>query len=108
MLLQDIETILGKSIEFTDEEDNFKLYIRRAITIIKNYLNNPTFTNEYIEANFPDAIIEIVVFAYRNKGQENIKSTSQGARSITYSDGSVFAISDSVRQLLPHPYIRMW
>jgi hypothetical protein len=108
MILQDIETILGKPIEFTEEEDNFKLYIRRAITIIKNYLNNSTFDDVYIETNFPDAIIELCIFAYRNKGKENIKSITQGARSVTYSDGSVFAISDNVKALLPQPYIRMW
>jgi hypothetical protein len=107
MLIQDIETILGKSIEFTDEENAFILYIRRAVTLIKNYLNNDSFTNEYIEANFQDAIIEIVIFAYKNKGKENIKSTTQGSRSVTYSDGTIFAIAETVKQLLPIPYLKM-
>lgn len=108
MILKDLEIILGKPIQFTEEEEIFKLYIRRAIAIIKNYLNNNTFTNEYIETNFPDAIIEMVVFAYKNKGKENIKSITQGARSITYSDGSIFAVTESVKALLPTPYLRMW
>jgi hypothetical protein len=108
MLLQDLETILEKPIEYTEEEEKFNLYIRRATTLIKNYLNNDSFTSEYIQTNYPDAIIEIVVFAYKNKSKENIKSVTQGARSVTYTDGTIFAITETVKQLLPSPYIRMY
>jgi hypothetical protein len=108
MLIQDLETILGKDIEFTDEENAFNLYIRRAITLIKNYLNKDSLTSEFIEVTYPDAIVEIISFAYKNKGKENIKSTTQGSRSVTYSDGTVFSISPSVKQLLPTPYLKLY
>lgn len=106
MLLEDIKILL----EITDNTKDvlLNLYMRRAITIIKNYINNDNFTQDYIEQNYSDAIIELVVMAYRNKGKENIKSTSQGARSVTYTDGSTFSITESVKTLLPTPYLRMW
>ncbi|WP_050607260.1 phage head-tail connector protein [Clostridium niameyense] len=83
------------------------IYIRKAITLIQNYLNNQNFTFDYIQTNFQDAIIDIVVNAYNFKDNKNIKSMTQGARSITYSDNTAFAITDSVANLLPMPYIRM-
>jgi hypothetical protein len=107
MLIQDLETILGKDIEFTDEEDIFNLNIRRAVALIKNYLNKDSLTSEFIAINYPDAIIEIISFAVKNKGKENIKSITQGSRVVTYSDGTIFAITETVKQLLPTPYLKM-
>lgn len=106
MLLEDVKILL--EINDTSKDGLLNLYIRRSVTIIKNYLNNDNFTKEYIEQNYSDAIIELVIMTYRNKGKENIKSTSQGARSVTYTDGSTFAITESVKTLLPLPYVRMW
>lgn len=84
------------------------IYIRKSITLIKNYMNNPKFDNKYIEDNFGDAIIEIVVNAYTNKDNSNLKSITQGARSVSYSDNTAFCINNSVIALLPTPYLRMF
>lgn len=108
MVLDDIKLLLGIGSTDTSKDSILNLYIRRSETAIKNYINNSSFDNGYIQANFQDAIIEIVVFAYRNKGNENIKSVIQGARSVTYADGSTFAITETVKDLLPTPYVKMF
>lgn len=90
------------------QEEILKIYIRKSITLIKNYLNNLKFDNKYIEDNFADAILEIVVNAYTNKDNSNLKSITQGARSVSYADNTAFCINDSVIALLPTPYIRMF
>lgn len=105
MLLEDIKILL--EINDYSKDNLLNLYIRRAITVIKYYINNDSFDDSHIEQNYPDAIIEIVVLAYRNKGKENVKSITQGARSVTYSDGTTFAITDVVKAILPQPFIKM-
>lgn len=105
-MLEDIKTLLDIK---DDSKDNIlNIYIRKGTILIQNYLNNPTFTVEYIQQNFQDAIIDIVVNAYNFKDNKNIKSITQGARSVAYSDSTAFAITDSVANMLPTPYIRMW
>ncbi|ERI90989.1 hypothetical protein HMPREF1982_03551 [Clostridiales bacterium oral taxon 876 str. F0540] len=105
MIIDDIKTLLD--IQDNSKDNIFNIYIRRATTVIQNYLNNSTFTGEYIETNFPDAIIDIVVNAYNFKGKNNIKSITQGARSVTYSDNTAFCVTESVANMLPTPYLRM-
>lgn len=105
-MLEDIKILLD--IKDNSKDTILNIYIRKAMILIKNYLNNSTFDDEYIQNNFQDAIIDIVVNAYNTKGKENIKSITQGARSVTYSDGTIFAISDNVKALLPTPYIKMF
>lgn len=108
LLISNLEILLEKYIENTTDEGLFTLYIQRAVTLIKNYLNNDKFTTEYIKNNFQDAICEIIVLAYKSKDKENIKSITQGSRAVTYSDGTHFALSDNVKALLPKPYIKIF
>ena len=84
-----------------------EIYIRKAIALIVNYLNRP-LTPQEVQVLYPEAIIDIVVNAYNLKDSSNIKSKTQGARSVTYADNTAFCITDSVAALLPSPYIRMW
>ncbi len=105
-MLEDIKILL--EINDNSKDTILNIYIRKATTLIKNrYRNNPNFDDIYIQSNFQDAIIDIVVNAYNIKGKENIKAITQGARSVTYSDNTAFCITDSVANLLPTPYARM-
>lgn len=111
-MIDDIKTLLG--IEDNSRDGILNIYIRRAVTLIKGYLNNSRFDNAYIQDNFQDAIIELVYNAYILKGKENIQTETQGSRSITYktvtsyADGSTFAITDTIANLLPMPYVRIY
>lgn len=105
-MLEDIKELL--SIKDVSKDKILNIYIRKATTLIKSYLNNDEFTSEYIQQNFKDAIIDIVVNAFNLKDNKNIKALTQGSRSVTYADNTAFAITDSVANLLPMPYIRMW
>lgn len=105
-MLTDIKALLG--ITNCSKDDILKIYIRRAITTIQNYLNNEKYTKEYIEENFQDAIIAIVTNAYETKNSNNIKSVTQGNRSVTYAENTAFYITDNIANLLPTPYVRMW
>lgn len=105
-MLDDIKILLNLN---DDSQDRLlEIYIRRAVTTIKNYLNNDKFTPEYIQEHFQDAIIAMVVNAYKIKGNENIKSMTQGNRSVTYAENTAFYITDDIANLLPTPCIRMW
>ena len=101
-MIDDIKVLIPNA-----DDKIINIYIRKSITLIQNYLNNDKFTKEYVEENFSDAIIDMVVNAYTWKDNSNIKSMTQGARSITYADNTAFCITDSVANLLPMPYIRM-
>jgi len=111
MILEDLHALLPKTDAYADAVLN--IYKNRAITLIKNYLNNAKYSSGYVEATFEDAIIELVYNAYSVKGKENIQSESQGSRSTTYkgftsyADGSTFAITNDIKKLLPLPSIKM-
>lgn len=108
-MLENIRTLLGIT---TDKEDTkINIYISMAKEVIKKYLNNESFDDSYIEENFSMAIILIVTNAYeckKNGNAGNIKSISQGPRSITYGDDKAFCINDDVKALLPTPYIKLF
>lgn len=105
-MLEDIKTLLN--IQDNSKDSILNIYIRKSTTLIQNYLNNPKFTDDYIKTNFQDAIIDIVVNAYNFKGKENIQTEIQGSRHVTYFNNTVFSVTDSVANLLPTPYLRMW
>ena len=105
-MLEDIKVLVG--IKDDSKDDLISIYIRRAIKTIENYLNNEKFTKEYIKENFQDAIIAIVGNAYNLKDNKNIKSVTQGNRSVTYAENTAFYITDDIANLLPTPYVRMW
>ncbi|WP_282804271.1 phage head-tail connector protein [Clostridium tetani] len=105
-MLKDIKILLN--INDNSKDSILNIYIRKATTLIQNYINNPNLAIDYIQQNFQDAIIDIVINAYNFKDNKNIKSMTQGARSITYADNTAFVITDSVANLLPTPYVRMY
>jgi len=91
-----------------DEPDALiQIYIDRAVISIKNYLNNDRLTNEYIIENFEEAVISIAEGLHKNKDSKNIKSMSQGKRSVTYTDDNGSVITEEISRLLPSPYVRM-
>jgi len=103
-VIEDLHTLLGNTDPSIDPV--LTVLKNRAITLIKNYLNNSSYDGVYIEANFPDAIVELVCNTYAGKGKENIQSETQGSRSTTYKSSTV-VITDSVKTLLPVPSVRM-
>lgn len=107
MILRDVKILLD--IDDDSKDNELEIYIRRAVFTIKNYLNTDKFTNEDIKDKFKEAVILLVENAYTEKAQgaKGIKSKSQGARSITYSEDMGFTISDNIKSMLPVPYIRM-
>lgn len=100
-ILYDLNILINPK---TNIDSILNIYIRRGITFIKEYLNSDKYDNAYIEANFQDAIVILVFDSYMRKGKEHIQTETQGTRSITYNN---FVITDSVKQLLPPPSIRM-
>lgn len=106
-VLDDIKTILG----ITDQDAILTLYIRKAVTLITNYLNIPTvaYTDSGgaviqpidVEATYPDAVIEFVTLTMNKRGNEGLKQFTQGSRSGTYESSQ---LPESVIFLLPAPY----
>jgi len=106
-MLDNIKTLLGITTE--KEDSKLNIYISMALTLIKKYLNNDSFDDSYIEENFSMAIVLIVTNAYeckKNGSGGNIKSTTQGSRSVTYGDDKAFCINDDIKAMLPIPYIK--
>jgi hypothetical protein len=94
---------------FTPEEME-----QMAINSIRYYLNvqsKPTWTDEYIKATFPLAIKKIIEDStiIESVKRVGVKSASQGNQSITFADNTeAFSINDSIKSLLPRPYIVGW
>jgi len=103
MILEDLHILLPNIDAYSDS--TLIIYKNRAITFIKNYLNNK-YDSAYIEVNFDDAIIALVYNTYSSKGKENIQSESQGSRSKTYK-ASTFLMSDDIKGLLPLPMVKL-
>jgi hypothetical protein len=98
MILDDLKVLLNVN---ETKESILTLYIRKAKTLISNYLNSKSTLD--IETLYPDAVIEYVIINYTKRGNEGIKQFSQGSRSGTYGDD----LPDSVKALLPLPSVRM-
>ena len=103
MILEDLVILLGKDESIYPV---LNILITRATTKIKNYLNSNTYDSAYIEANFQDAITELVYNDYMNKDSGNILTKTQGPRTTTYKASTV-TMDDSVKKLLPLPCIKM-
>jgi len=116
MILDDIKTL--QNIADTSKDALLTLYIRKAVTLIVNYLNIPTVATSTtdpitrivttippidVPVVYPDAVIEYVTICMNKRGNEGIKQSSQGSRSQTYDD----SLPSSVRALLPVPFARM-
>ena len=104
-ILDDVKVLQG--ITDTSKDAMLTILMNRAITVVLNYLNVASYEATYIEETFADAIIELVCYSYDFKGKENIVSESQGSRSVTYANSATFTITQSVKNLLPLPSIRM-
>ena len=106
-MLENIKTLLNIS---TDKEDSkLNIYISMAVTLIKKFLNNDAFDDSYIEENFSMAIVLIVTNAFeckKNGSGGNIKSMTQGSRSVTYGDDKAFCLNNDIKAMLPTPYIK--
>jgi len=92
MILDDLNILLGS------DDVVLTLYIRKAVTLINNYLKTTI-----AEEDYSDAIIEFVTIAYNKRGNEGMKQFSQGSLSGTYIDD----IPPSVKSLLPLPKLLM-
>lgn len=103
MILDDLLILLDK------DESSYPaliIYKNRAITTIKNYLNNG-LESAFIELTYEDAIIQLVYNAYTSKGKWNIASESQGSRSISYANNTSSEMTQGIKNLLPLPSVRM-
>ena len=107
-MLDDVKVLCEIPINDSSKDKLLSIYIRKAITAIKYYLNNDKFTDEYIKDNFQDAIVELVTTSYENKDNKNVKSYTEGKQSITYQDNTNFTITEDVANLLPVPYGRFF
>lgn len=100
-VLDDIKTLLNVDVS---KEPILILYIRKAVTLITNYLNaTVTVPPVDIAVVYPDAVIEYTILCYNKRGNEGVKQASQGSRSQTYEDN----LPSSVKALLPMPCIRL-
>jgi len=84
----------------------------KAIAYIKGYLNvsdNPTWTKEYILANYGTAVELLIEKATKLNSLKTpgVKSMSEGGQSVTFADGEAWSITDDIKTLLPAPYVRM-
>jgi len=86
---------------------------RKSILTIKNYLNvngNLKYTDAYMMVKFELAIEEIIEssLAIKSMKTTGIKSKSDGVQSVTFeSNIEAWTITDSIRGLLPMPYVRL-
>lgn len=87
---------------FTDEELE-----QMSIVAIRTYLNK-NFSDKYIKDNFGIAIKVVSENIKKSSNlDKNIKSKSQGDRSVTYTD-EYKLITQDVAIFLPTPYIKMY
>jgi hypothetical protein len=89
-----------------NEADNSKdavltLHIRKAITGVKNYMN----ADVDAERLYPDAVMELTLYFYRNAGTENMSYYMQGQR--TVMTNKYEALPDFIKNLLPQPYVKL-
>lgn len=84
-------------------DGKINIYIRRAVTLIKEHLNLRADDTTDIAIVYQDAVVCYVMEQFDRKGNEATKQYSQGSRSGTYEN----SLSDNVKSLLPVPYARM-
>lgn len=102
-VLDDIKILKNISNTDTSRDNEINIYIRRAVTLIGNYLNLDSDNTIDIKNTYQDACIAYVMEEFDRKGNEATKQYSQGSRSGTYGSD----LSDNVKNLLPVPYARM-
>ncbi|MCR1933530.1 hypothetical protein NSA27_02280 [Clostridium tepidum] len=83
---------------------------RKAILVIKNYLNKD-LEDDYILDNYDLAVEQLINNAAKleNIKTPGVKSMSEGNQSISFENGAgAWSITDDIKALLPTPYARMW
>lgn len=80
---------------------------RKAIAIIRNYLN-VDWEDNYILSEY-DFVVDQLIINSKNSQRSDIKSISEGNQSITYKDSSgAWTITDDIKAMLPKPYIKLF
>lgn len=83
---------------------------RKAVLVIKNYLNKDLEDN-YILENYDLAVEQLVNNAAKLQSIKTpgVNSMSEGNQSISFESGiNPWTITDDIKDLLPMPFVRMW
>lgn len=83
---------------------------KKAILVIKNYLNKDLEDN-YILENYELAVNQLIQNAAKLESIKTpgVNSMSEGNQSISFENGiNPWTITDDIKALLPTPYARMW
>ena len=101
MLIEDL-------IKLNPKIEDFKLQLYQDVVIskIKNYLNLTDSSDDVIIKNYSTAIKVGVCDEIQRNKHKNIRTMTQGQRSVTYSDSKT-SLSDDVKDLLPKPFIKL-
>lgn len=102
-MIEKIKVLIGDDVN----DVLIDIYIDRAIMSIISYLNNSRLTKDHIREQNEEAIIAIVENLHSTRDYKNIKSMSQGKRSVTYRDESLEIITPEISKLLPVPYAKL-
>ena len=81
-----------------------------CVQAIKEYLNKP-LTDEEVKSKYRVALMYMVEEAKEilKNSKTGISSISQGSQSISYdSTVQAFKVNESVKALLPKPYVRLY
>lgn len=87
---------------------------RKAISIIKNYLNvvdNIIWTNEYIMENYDFVVDQIIENANKLKSVKinGVSSMSESNQSMSFKDGvEAWTITNDIASMLPKPFLKMF
>lgn len=109
-LIEKIKILASIQDDSCDEE--LTIHVENSINAILVYLNHPSISREEVVHNYPNAIIQLVKRQYEAdaQGLNGVTSMSQGSRSISYSSAISlsYTIDDSIKSLLPKPYVRLF
>ncbi len=88
---------------FTDQE-----YEQMAIQAIKEY-KNKDYTDDEIRQQYSLPLKLVIENVKQSLTiDKNVKQLVQGARSVTYKDGSYNVIDDVIKSMLGLPYARVY
>ncbi|NFB29998.1 hypothetical protein EXM76_02495 [Clostridium botulinum] len=81
---------------------------RKAVLVIRNYLNND-LEDDYILENYDLAVEQLINNAAKleNIKTPGVKSMSEGNQSVSF-DSNPWTITEDVKALLPMSFVRMW
>lgn len=100
------------SVEGYADDEIIQLHIENSINAIFVYLNNPNLSVEEIIEKYPNAILQLAKRQYVAEKEHltGVSSMSQGSRSISYASAISFpySIDDTIKALLPKPYLRLF